>query len=169
MGPDDIARMKKLVRMGDKAPRFFRIHLEALRRNRDWKPPQNYAYYANPFGHPHPAVLARLEALGPRLDSTADDGALEYRLLNDGRLVRMADEVILVSQPVISSIRNASDAIRILDSLGFDLDRLRLVLVDATFATCVSGAGSLKLIFALRPQGAMREHADDDRRRAEQI
>jgi hypothetical protein len=51
MSPADVARMKEMVKMGDRAPRFFRIHLEQLRRNkRDWKVPQNFAYWHNPFG-----------------------------------------------------------------------------------------------------------------------
>lgn len=50
MSPSDIENMKKMVKMGDKAPRFFRIQLEQLKRNKDWKVPQNFAYWHNPFG-----------------------------------------------------------------------------------------------------------------------
>jgi hypothetical protein len=50
MSPSDIENMKQMVALGDKAPRFFRIQLEQLKRDKDWKIPQNYAYWNNPFG-----------------------------------------------------------------------------------------------------------------------
>ena len=45
--------------------------------------------YANPFGHPHKAVRARLGAAGVRMVSTAEAGAIEYRLKRDGSVVRV--------------------------------------------------------------------------------
>ncbi|MBN7798403.1 DNA internalization-related competence protein ComEC/Rec2 [Parahaliea mediterranea] len=42
--------------------------------------------YANRFGHPHPAVVARLEAAGARAWSTASQGALELVFHADGEL-----------------------------------------------------------------------------------
>ena len=40
--------MKRMVLQGDQAPRFFRIHLEALHRNRDWSIPALYSGMAGP-------------------------------------------------------------------------------------------------------------------------
>ncbi len=65
------------------------------------------------------------------LQDTFDYILVDFDLQQDvtgGRLSRMADEVLLVSQPVISSIRNASEIIQTFDAQGLDLDRLRLVL-----------------------------------------
>jgi len=83
MSPSDIQRMKKLVAMGDKAPRFFRIHLEALRRDKEWKIPQNYHYINNPFGQDGKiagwALLALLtddQELGRKAAKAAVDHAL---------------------------------------------------------------------------------------------
>ena len=83
MSPEDVERMKKMVTMGDEAPRFFRIHMEALRRNKEWEVPQNYAYYASPFGDEGEiskwALLALLtddRELGQRAAKAAVDHAL---------------------------------------------------------------------------------------------
>lgn len=54
---------------------------------------------------------------------------MDLRLdVTEGKLVRMADEFILVSQPVLSSVRSAAEVVRQLEALQFDLTRLRLVL-----------------------------------------
>lgn len=41
---------------------------------------------ANPFGHPHPDVVARLERRGIRIRSTASDGAILFRVTHRGNL-----------------------------------------------------------------------------------
>ncbi|MFN2327700.1 MAG: DNA internalization-related competence protein ComEC/Rec2 [Chromatocurvus sp.] len=41
---------------------------------------------ANPFGHPHPDVMARLLARGVDIRSTARDGAIVFRVSNSGEL-----------------------------------------------------------------------------------
>ncbi|WP_161496082.1 chitobiase/beta-hexosaminidase C-terminal domain-containing protein [Zobellia sp. OII3] len=50
MSPSDVERMKKMVAMGDQAPKFFKLQLEDLRKNVQWEVPENFEYYANPFG-----------------------------------------------------------------------------------------------------------------------
>jgi hypothetical protein len=90
MSPSDIERMKKMVALGAKAPRFFRIHLEALRRNKDWKIPANFEFRANPFGEDGKiagwAILARLtddRALGRRAAEATVRHALYMELRID--------------------------------------------------------------------------------------
>ena len=84
MSPSDIERMKAQVRQGDNAPNFFRIQLEILRRNAlDWQVPENFDYYANPFGADSNiakwalyALLTDDEALGKKAAVAATEHAL---------------------------------------------------------------------------------------------
>jgi len=48
--------------------------------------------------------------------------------VTDGKIVTLADEFFLILQPVINSVRNASQLLRTLSSDDFQQDRLRLVL-----------------------------------------
>jgi len=48
--------------------------------------------WLNPFGHPHPSVVARYREAGVRLHDTASDGALRIQLGSRGALARERDE-----------------------------------------------------------------------------
>lgn len=76
-------------------------------------------------------VLARIVDVVHGLIEMFDYVVLDFDLqtdLSDGRLVKMSDEFLLVCQPVIPAVRNASEVIRDLETMKFDTDRVRLVL-----------------------------------------
>jgi competence protein ComEC len=69
-----------------------------------WRPAETVisAGRNNPYGHPHPSVVERLESFGTRLLRTDRDGEVRYKVTPDGELLRQvkrhADDLSRVYQ-----------------------------------------------------------------------
>ena len=50
ISPPDIERFKQLHAAGDKAPRIFRLQMEQMRRDREWRIPAQHNYSGSPWG-----------------------------------------------------------------------------------------------------------------------
>ena len=148
MSPSDIERMKQMVAMGDKAPRFFRIQFEALKRNRDWKVPQNHAYWTNPFGQDGNiaawALLALLtddEALGRR----AAEAAVEHARFMEPRI----------------DILNSCEAAKDLKQVSYDFVRTGLRIGPFTYIEAYYQGGKKRVDELIKQYGFELAHTGD--------
>jgi len=148
MSPPDIERMKKLVAMGDKAPRFFRIHLEALRRDKGWKIPQNYNYINNPFGQ----------------DGKIAGWALLALLTDDQELGRKAArttvEHALFMEPRID-ILNTHEAPRPFKQVSYDFVRTGLRFGPFTYIQAYHDGGKKRVDELIKKYGVELAHTGD--------
>ncbi len=148
MSPSDVERMKELVAMGDKAPRFFRIHLEALRRDRDWQIPQNYNYITNPFGQ----------------DGKIAGWALLALLTDDQELGRKAAkatlEHALFMEPRID-ILNTLDAAKPLKQVSYDFVRTGLRFGPFTYIQAYHDGGKERVEELRQRYGVELAHTGD--------
>ena len=148
MSPSDVARMKKLVRMGDKAPRFFRIHLEALKRNKGWEIPPNYAYHNNPFGQ----------------DGNIAGWALLALLTDDRQLGRKAaQETVkhaLFMEPRID-ILNTCEAAKHFKQVSYDFVRTSLRFGPFTYTQAYYDGGKERIAALTKKHGVELAHTGD--------
>jgi MinD-like ATPase involved in chromosome partitioning or flagellar assembly len=76
-------------------------------------------------------TVAAVENIVTLLSSTHDFVVVDSPALLEERIVRvmeMADQVLLVSSPGVTSVKDAKVTLRLLQSLGFEPDRVALVL-----------------------------------------
>jgi hypothetical protein len=148
MSPSDVERMKKMVAMGDKAPRFFRIHLEALRRDRDWKIPQNYNYITNPFGQDGKIAGWALLALltdDKELGRKAAEATVEHALFMEGRI----------------DILHSLEAARPLRQVSYDFVRTGLRFGPFTYIQAYHQGGRRRVEELMAKYGAELAHTGD--------
>ena len=106
IGPEDIERFKELHKMGQKAPRIYKLQMEQMRRDAEkWKVPANFNYRTSPWGEDSKIAGWGLYALiteDQELGKKAAKATVEHALYLEGRVD------ILNTDPIAAPIKDVA-------------------------------------------------------------